>query len=509
MHLDFCALETDPAQRGRREVVAAPRGNAKTTFKLLIKAIHAIVYGYESFILVLAHSAPEAEEKVRSILEELENNQRLIQIYGSLAPERGKSKGVARWGKKKFVSQNGVMVMAKSRGQQIRGLKHGANRPSLIICDDVESPDGVLSPEQRLKTRDWFYKDLLKCGQIDGSTNITMIGTCLHQESLLSELLRSSGFQASRYQSIISYATRQDLWEAWKQVYTNLANPKRHQEAYAYYQGNQAAMLEGTQVLWPEGESYEYLMRLKVDEGIASFQSEKQNDPFDPERQLFDMSQIRRFRVVYQEGQWHALEWLDGSGKSVNRAFITDIVAFHDPALGKKAGQVSEPDFAAIVVVAKDQDGYLYCLEAYLEKDVPSKQIQRAFRMYDTWQFKKLYLEENNFQELLKDHYGEVNNKRPESRLHVRGIKQHENKYKRISTLEPEISNGYLLFSENINPRLLEQLTLFPTSYDDGPDALQGAVEKLKNRHDPIRNAPFTGQPWIPPWFNNPYSYGY
>lgn len=50
----------------------------------------------------------------------------------------------------------------------------------------------------------------------------------------------------------------------------------------------------------------------------------------------------------------------------------------------------------------------------------------------------------------------------------------------RISTLEPEITNGYLLFSESINPRLITQLTLFPTTHDDGPDALQGAVAQLK-----------------------------
>ena len=58
------------------------------------------------------------------------------------------------------------------------------------------------------------------------------------------------------------------------------------------------------------------------------------------------------------------------------------------------------------------------------------------------------------------------------------------------------------MFFENMNPRLIEQLTLFPTSYDDGPDALQGAVEQLKNRYDPIRNAPPTGKTWVPPWQN-------
>lgn len=500
MHLDFCRSEANPEIRGVREAIAAPRGNAKTTFKLLIKAIHAIVYGYESFILVLAHSAPEADDKVRSILDELETNTRLIEVFGQIAPVRGQQSGPGRWGKKKFVTQNGIMVMAKSRGQQFRGIKHGANRPSLIICDDVESPDGVLSPEQRLKTRDWFYKDVLKCGQVDGSTNITIIGTCLHQESLLSELLRSPGFQSSKYQSIVSYADRQDLWDRWKRIYTHLANPSRHEFAKSFYQANQEAMLAGSKVLWPEGEPYEYLMRLKTDEGVASFQSEKQNDPFDPERQLFDLSQVKRFQVIQHQGRWHAFQWLDGSGKTVQQSDIVEMVAFHDPALGKKAGQVSEPDFAAIVIVAKDKDGYLYCVDAYIEKDIPSKQIQRAFQLYEKWDFHKLILEENNFQSLMKGMYADVNNQRTDNQMRIKGVHQHENKHKRISTLEPEITNGYLLFAENVNPRLIEQLTLFPTSYDDGPDALQGAVEHLKNRYDKIRNAPSTKRHWVQPY---------
>lgn len=482
MHLDFCRSEAHPETRGRREAIAAPRANAKTTFKLLIKAIHAIVYQYESFILVIGHSAPEAEEKVQSILDELENNQRLIRVFGSLAPVRGHLKGKGQWGKRKFVTQNGVRVVAKSRGQQIRGIKHGANRPSLIICDDIESPDGVLSPEQRLKTRNWFYKDVLKCGQVDGSTNVIVIGTCLHPESLLSELLQSPGFTASRYQAILSYANRQDLWETWKALYINLSNPNRHSDAQAFFLDHQEEMLLGSAVLWPEGEPYEYLMRLRVDEGVASFQSEKQNAPFDPELQLFDMSKAKRFKVSVEDGELQMIQWLDGSDKKVYPSDLVEMVAFHDPALGKKAGQVSEPDFAAIVVVALDKDGYLYCLDAYIEKEAPSKQIQRAFQLFDHWGFDKLCLEENHFQELMKVLYQEINHQRPAAMMRIKGVHQHENKYKRISMLEPEISNGYLLFSESLNPRLIEQLTMFPTSYDDGPDALHGAVSQLKRR---------------------------
>lgn len=483
MHLVFCQSEADPARRGRREAIAAPRSNSKTTFKLKMKAIHAIAYGYESYILILGHAAPDATEKVTQILEELEGNQRLIQVYGTLAPVRGQG----TWGKKAFTTQNGVRVVGRSKGQAIRGTSHGADRPTLIICDDVESPDEVLSPEQRLKTRNWFFKDVSKCGQVNGSTNITVIGTCLHPESLLSELLRSPGYEASKYQAIISYASRQDLWEEWQALYTNLSNHNRHADAKAFYKRNEGAMLEGTQVLWPEGEPYEYLMRLRVDEGVASFQSEKQNDPFDPERQLFDLSRIQRFQITFDEGRFQAIHWLDGSHKMIPRDQLK-VVAFHDPALGKKAGQNSEPDFAAIVVVAKDADGYLYCLDAYIKRDSLSQQIENAYQLKAKWDFDLLYFEDNGFQSEIKNLYKEQNNLRPDEFIRVKGETHTDNKYKRISTLEPTITYGWLLFADTLNPQLLDQLRQFPTGYDDGPDALQGAVSKLQHRNDKVRN---------------------
>lgn len=225
MHRDFFAAEQDPARRGRREAIAAPRGNAKTTFKTLFKVLHAIVYDYERSILIMSHSAPEAEEKVVAVLEELEGNERLRQVYGALAPSRGKQAKGTRWGKKWFITRNGIKVQAKSKGQQIRGIKHNADRPTLVICDDIESPEGVLNAEQRKKTRDWFFKDVLKVGQVDGSTNTLVIGTCLHTHSLLSDLLTAPGWQSWRYRAILSFSAHPELWEQYKSRYTNYPIP--------------------------------------------------------------------------------------------------------------------------------------------------------------------------------------------------------------------------------------------------------------------------------------------
>ncbi|MFQ8732058.1 MAG: hypothetical protein ACLSAC_17470 [Enterocloster bolteae] len=41
-------------------------------------------------------------------------------------------------------------------------------------------------------------------------------------------------------------------------------------------------MLKGTEVLWEEKLSYYDLMKMRIDEGEASFNSEEQNEPINP-----------------------------------------------------------------------------------------------------------------------------------------------------------------------------------------------------------------------------------
>jgi len=232
-------------------------------------------------------------------------------------------------------------------------------------------------------------------------------------------------------------------------------------------------------VLWPQAESYLRLMQILVNEGQASFYSEKQNQPYDPERQIFDMSKAKRFRAEYsQDGLMFGFRWLDGSNRLVHMERIQRHLAYHDPALCES----KDGDYAAIVVCGADDNGYIYCADAWIEKVSPSRQIEQAFILHEQWKFRKLCVEENNFQGILKHDYMTYRQAKNSDVL-ISGVKQHQNKQKRIASIEPLITNGHLLFNENISPRLLSQLELFPTdSHDDGPDALHGCVEQLRNR---------------------------
>lgn len=160
MHRDFFKAAWHPEKRSLREAIAAPRGNAKTTFKLIIKAIHALVYGYEDFIIVICNTLPDAEDKVAQVLKELQENTHLRHIYGDIL-----NSGQHR-SRKKFTTVKNTLMMACSKGQSLRGLLYNGKRPSFIILDDVESLAETRNPEQRQKTREWFFKDVMKLVQM-------------------------------------------------------------------------------------------------------------------------------------------------------------------------------------------------------------------------------------------------------------------------------------------------------------------------------------------------------
>jgi predicted phage terminase large subunit-like protein len=68
------------------------------------------------------------------------------------------------------------------------------------------------------------------------------------------------------------------------------------------------------------------------------------------------------------------------------------------------------------------------------------------------------------------------------SPLRVIGITNQGNKYQRISTLEPYITNGHLLFNTALDKQLMSQLSLYPTTHDDGPDCLSMAISQFINQ---------------------------
>ena len=147
----------------------------------------------------------------------------------------------------------------------------------MIVLDDIENDENVNTPDQRKKLKSWFEKAVSKAG--DTYTDIMYIGTVLHYDSLLNNVLQNPRYHARKYRAVISWAVNQKLWDEWESIYINLFNENHEDDARAFYESNKDAMMEGVEVLWEDKLSYYDLIEIKVTEGEASFNSELQNDP--------------------------------------------------------------------------------------------------------------------------------------------------------------------------------------------------------------------------------------
>jgi predicted phage terminase large subunit-like protein len=435
---------------GVRRVVAAPRGHAKSTNLTFKGTIHAIVYKYKHYPIILSDSSDQAEGFLESIRVELEENETLREDFGSLV---GKV-----WRSNVLVTSTNIKLEAIGSGKKIRGRKHRNWRPDLLVLDDIENDENVRTPEQRSKLENWFTKAVSKAG--DGYTDIIYIGTILHYDSLLAKTLKNPGYRAVKYRAVLSFSAADALWKEWESIYTDLENNNHESDARAFFEKHREIMLAGTKVLWEEKLSYYNLMVMRVTEGDAAFNSEEQNDPINPEDCIFN----EEWFDYYNEAE------IDFRDKAYQ------FFGFVDPSLGK----TKHSDFSTIITMAKHKvSGYMYIMDADIERRHPDRIItdvlekERWLRKTYGHGYKKFGAETVQFQWFLKEEIAKAS-ARAGLYLPIEEVSQTTDKIMRIQTLQPDVKNKYIKFSPR-HKRLLEQMKYFPMgAHDDGPDALEG-----------------------------------
>ena len=370
-------------------------------------------------------------------------------------------KGEDTWKSGTIKTTNGVKVDAVGSGKKLRGRKNRSWRPDLIVLDDIENDENVNTPEQRKKLLNWFNKAVMKAG--DTYTDIMYVGTILHYDSLLSNTLKNPEFKSRKYRAVISYADNTQLWEQWEELFVNLFDELHEEHADEFFEEHKTEMLKGTQVLWEEKLSYYKLMKMKVSEGDASFNSELQNDPIDPDNATFNE------------------EWFDFyDDESID---FSDprfyFIASNDPSLGKN----KKSDTSAIIGLATDmKTGYMYVVDASIEKRHPDVIIDDVIDMSRRYKkdygrsFRKIGIETVQFQWYFKEVLAQKSAQEGVY-LPIEEIQSNSNKIMRIESLQPMIKNHYIKFSRK-HKTLLQQLKEFPMGKnDDGPDALKMAVD--------------------------------
>lgn len=222
--------------------VAAPREHAKSTALTHDYGLATALFRTEDYIVIVSATEDLAIGHLADIAKELRENDDLIREFDI--------KGLSVDAKTDIIVDfndgHQCRFIAKGSGQKIRGLKWNGKRPGLIICDDLEEDEQVDNIDRRFKFRRWFYRALLPCRRRGGK--VRMHGTILHEDALLSRLMKSTAWQTRLF--------------------------KAHE-----------GFDDFTNILWPEQFPVERLKRIRqafIDDGDASgYSQEYLNDPFD------------------------------------------------------------------------------------------------------------------------------------------------------------------------------------------------------------------------------------
>ena len=465
-HEIFQKLLVITRRRKAKVAIAAPRGHAKSTIVSLVYVLWCVLYQKERLILIVSNTTEQAVALLKDIKQQLRSNFLLASDF----PEACSGKKPRPWRDNQIQLPNGVMIRAYGAGQSPRGIKNDKDRPGLIIADDLENEEQVESEKQREKLRSWFSGTLLNTGY--QYTNVIVVGTILNQNSLLAHLVDSQispGWDGKTYRAIIDFSVFPQKWEKWYSIfrsrfeYMGKTGPAA---ALKYFKLRKTVMLQGAKVLWPEWDSYYDLMVLRQTEGDIYFQREKQNCPMDPRRCIFKKDNMLFWDDEFRDTQ-HLIEAIDKRARFFGAC---------DPSMGRTA----KADYTAIIVLLKDiRTKILYVIAADLLHCTPDQAIQKIVQYADIYRFSRFAVESNNFQQLMVDDLKRrllLNGRK----INIKSLHHSSHKISRISSLEPHVSQGFLRFCRK-HQDLLLQLTQFPVAKnDDGPDALEMAVDTAR-----------------------------
>ena len=197
------------------------RGSTKSTWGSLIYPIymaleHPDIY---PFIVPIADTGLQASMNMANIKQELEENALLKQDYGHVTVGRTEDRNPEptlesdeEWQSKNLLLSTGVRILARSRGQKIRGLKHRQYRPGLVIIDDPEDLEWVHSKENRDKTARWMLGEVFPAMDLR-RRKCVLIGNWLHMDALMARMKNKGIFKVLEF-PLIDPKTHECQWPA-------------------------------------------------------------------------------------------------------------------------------------------------------------------------------------------------------------------------------------------------------------------------------------------------------
>ncbi|PWD83885.1 phage terminase large subunit [Ignatzschineria cameli] len=424
--------------------VAAPRGEAKTTYITHIFNLWTVVTGYKHFNVIISDTFEQASMFLELTKADLLFNPRLRSDFPEVT-----GKG-STWRIGQIITRNNVKIQSLGMGENIRGLRHGSYRPELVFIDDLENDDNVRKKEQRDKGEAYIDSAVKGLAEVGAKFDMIFAGTILHYDSVLMRKLRNAFWVSKIFKSIIQFPDNLKLWEEWEAmqphgIIDNDLKRENAEKARQFYLDNKKEMDKGAILSWSRRSLYS-MMQYRA-ESPEQFNREQLNEATNKDATFNESIQY----------------WSELPPKE--RLVYFGAV---DPAMGIRSTNCP----SVILIGAKDRkEGKVYIISADIQRRVPDKLLNDIIehqRIYKTIGFG---FESVLFQEYLRTQLVKISAKKGVP-VPAIPVTQKDDKILRIQSIQPHMMNGLILIHQS-QKTLINQLLHFPDGDIDGPDTIE------------------------------------
>ncbi|MFQ3578522.1 MAG: hypothetical protein SNJ71_00095 [Bacteroidales bacterium] len=174
-------------KKGRRyEVRAWARGFAKST-RTMMEVLYMALTGKIRSVILVSHSADNAERLLLPYLICLETNNRIKNDYG---PQQI----TGQWTSTQFTARCGCSFLSIGAGQNPRGARNEEIRPDMIIIDDIDSDEDCRNPRLVQQKWEWIEQALIPTVDISENYKILFCGNIIAKDSCIVRAIEKANF---------------------------------------------------------------------------------------------------------------------------------------------------------------------------------------------------------------------------------------------------------------------------------------------------------------------------
>ena len=422
--------------------IIAPRGHAKSSIVGGVFPLYHLMFDEGAKLIVLvSRTQDHAVKLLGTIKDVLDYSMEFRSVFGYWGMNSART-----WAKTEIELKDGSMIICKGTGQQLRGIKHGNQRPTLIIVDDPEDENNTKTSEAMESNLRWLLQSAVpSLDPIKG--RIAIIGTPIHQRCIVETLKDMVGWTNMLFKPNMD--KKQALWESW-QPYEKLK--KKYEE-------------------------------LKSINRLSVFYREYLCEVIGDEDQLFKESYINYYEGTLSRNESGAYIKLTSlKGKEVDETRPVNIFMGVDPASSTR----QTADFSTIVTVAIDKEGNRFVMPYYRRRSSPMNVAEAILEQVKIYKPDKTRIESVGYQEMLREY---LRKRCEEENIFVPGLEIKEiprnSKSSRLETMEPYFAQGKFFMRKDME-ELRNELLMYPRGKHD--DLLDGLFYATKGIYNPSHN---------------------